>query len=58
MQFTYRGVSYKAPVTGTEMAESEQIGTFLGATYKVKQGGTVQQRHPHQLTYRGVRYSQ
>ncbi|NER78673.1 MAG: DUF4278 domain-containing protein [Leptolyngbya sp. SIO1D8] len=56
MQFIYRGIPYQAPVMGTDATETEQTGTFLGATYKMKQGATAQHRDRHQLVYRGVRY--
>ncbi len=57
MQFIYRGISFQAPIAGTEAPVTEQTGTFLGKTYKMKQSQAVQRQATTELTYRGVRYS-
>jgi len=41
MQFIYRGVAYEAKIAGTEAPETEQTGTFLGSTYKIKQSSVA-----------------
>lgn len=57
MNLTYRGIAFEAPVAGTEAIETEQTGTFLGNSYKMKQARTAQRQSATELTYRGVRYA-
>ncbi|NER78671.1 MAG: DUF4278 domain-containing protein [Leptolyngbya sp. SIO1D8] len=56
MNFTYRGVSYQAPIAGTEAPATHQAGTFLGKSYQMKQSPAIQRQPSTELTYRGVRY--
>ncbi|ASC71250.1 hypothetical protein XM38_022020 [Halomicronema hongdechloris C2206] len=57
MQFTYRGTAYQAPIAGIDALETEQTGTFLGRSYKMKQAQVARRQAANALTYRGVRYS-
>lgn len=57
MQFVYRGIPYEASIAGAEAPTTEQTGTFLGKTYKMKQSQIAQRHTEAELTYRGIRYS-
>lgn len=57
MNFTYRGVTFEAPIAGTEAHETEQTGTFLGKAYKMKQANISGRQGATEFTYRGVHYT-
>ena len=55
MNFMYRGIAYQTSI-GIEALETQQTGTFLGKTYKLKQTEVTQRQPSVELTYRGVCY--
>lgn len=57
MKMTYRGVSFSSLIAGVPATETEQIGTFLGKPYAIKQLQISFHHAAEELTYRGVRYS-
>jgi hypothetical protein len=57
MHMTYRGVSFNTLVTGLPTAATEQVGTFLGQRYAIKQPSVSLRQPAAELVYRGVAYS-
>lgn len=57
MHMTYRGIAHRTLVAGIPAIETEEVGTFLGKTYKIKQPQLAYRQSVAKLIYRGVPYS-
>lgn len=56
MQLKYRGVAYQANVSGVDVVETEQMGVYRGAPFRVRQANITQRRPAQGYIYRGVAY--
>lgn len=57
MNMTYRGIAYETLVAGIPAIATEEVGTFLGKTYKIKQPQIAYRQSAVKLVYRGIPYN-
>lgn len=57
MNLSYRGIAYHPASPVVEATETEQVGHFLGKSYKMVHSNIVARHSSTPLRYRGTTYS-